>query len=146
MQIRPVRAADKNQWQKLWQGYLAFYKAQVPQEVTDHTWNCLHSDSREISCFVAQAEDGQLLGFVHFLFHPVTWAIQPRCYLEDLFTAPEARGQGAGRALIKAVYEAARKEGSDQVYWLTADDNHQAQVLYDKLASKTGFIKYQKAL
>ena len=52
-------------------------------------------------------QDGRLVGIVHYLFHPVTWSIAPRCYLEDLFVSPDARGSGAGRALIEAVYRAA---------------------------------------
>ena len=90
--------------------------------------------------------DGVLIGFVHYLFHPVTWADAPRCYLEDLFTAEAARNTGAGRALIEAVAQAAKAKGSDQVYWLTEDNNERAQHLYNKVADKTVFIKYQRNL
>ena len=88
--------------------------------------------------------DGQVLGIVHYLFHPVTWAVGPRCYLEDLFTAEEARGKGVGRALIEAVHAEADRRGADQVYWLTAEDNATARALYDKVATRTPFIKYRR--
>jgi len=146
MQIRPPVAADEKQWRDLWQQYLVFYKSNVSSDVTRHTWNELINDSGSIHGFVAEDNTGQLLGLVHYLFHPVTWAIAPRCYLEGLFTTPEARGKGVGRTLIEAVTKAARLKGSDQVYWLTERDNVQAQALYDKIATKTGFIKYQKPL
>ena len=66
------------------------------------------------------------------------------CYLQDLFAAPEARGTGAGRALIEAVYKASDDAGCPVVYWNTADDNATARVLYDRIARKTEFIKYQR--
>jgi ribosomal protein S18 acetylase RimI-like enzyme len=74
----------------------------------------------------------------------VTWAIGPRCYLEDLFVDPNARVNGVGRALIEAVYRAADAAGADQVYWLTAGDNARARALYDKVATVTPFIKYRR--
>ena len=46
---------------------------------------------------------GFLLGLVHYLFHRSTTRIEPTCYLQDLFTAPTARGRGVARALIEAV-------------------------------------------
>ena len=51
------------------------------------------------------------------------------CYLEDLFVSSDARGSGAGRALIQAVYRAADAANADQVYWLTAQSNMTARKL-----------------
>ena len=65
------------------------------------------------------------------------------CYLQDLFTAPEARGQGAGRALIEAVYDRAQVAGASRVYWLTQETNATARALYDTLADRPGFIQYR---
>ena len=66
------------------------------------------------------------------------------CYLQDLFTAPEARGQGVARALIEAVYAAADAAGAPSVYWLTAEDNYAGRMLYDRVAAKTPFIRYSR--
>jgi GNAT superfamily N-acetyltransferase len=65
---------------------------------------------------VAEGPDGALLGFGHCVLHQGTWAKTPLCYLEDLFAAPAARGQGVGRALIEAVYSRAQAQGWDRVY------------------------------
>lgn len=70
----------------------------------------------------------------------------PVCYLQDLFTAKEARGKGVGRALINAVYERAKADGSPRVYWLTHETNTVAMQLYDKVADKSGFVVYRKPL
>lgn len=142
--VRTFRESDHDQWANLWRGYLDFYEADVPGDVSELTWRRLLDPEAPIMGFCAAREDSVLLGMVHYLFHPVTWAAGPRCYLEDLFTAPEARGQGVGRALIEAVYAAADARGADQVYWLTAETNATARRLYDSVASVTPFIKYRR--
>jgi GNAT superfamily N-acetyltransferase len=142
--IRALRPEDHTQWDLLWRGYLDFYETDVPADVTELTWRRLLDPEAPILGFCAAENDGTLLGIVHYLFHPVTWSAGPRCYLEDLFTTPEARGRGVGRALIEAVYTAADKRGADQVYWLTQDSNGTARRLYDQVATVTPFIKYRR--
>lgn len=144
MTIRPLQAADRIQWDPLWQGYLTFYEQNLPSEVTDCTWRRLLDPDVDIHGLCAVGEAGRLLGIVHFLYHPVTWSVQDRCYLEDLFVDPRARGLGIGRKLIEAVYGAADERAAQQVYWLTQDFNHVARALYDRVAKLTPFIKYQR--
>lgn len=142
--IRPLEPRDKDAWQPLWRGYLDFYETSVSEEVTAATWRRIVDPGGEIHGLGAFDKDGRLVGIVHYLFHPVTWAIGPRCYLEDLFVGPKARGSGAGRALIEAVYRAADAEGADQVYWLTAHSNATARRLYNRVAQLTPFVKYRR--
>jgi GNAT superfamily N-acetyltransferase len=142
--IRPLAQSDREAWLPLWRGYLTFYQASVPDEATAETWRRLTDPQGPIRGFGAVDDDGRLIGFVHYLFHPVTWSASDRCYLEDLFVSPEARGSGAGRALIEAVYEAADAVGANQVYWLTAEDNTTARRLYDRIGRLTPFVKYQR--
>lgn len=139
--VRRFAQDDYAAWLPLWCGYTEFYRTAVADDVTHETWRRV-SGAGPVFGFGAEL-DGRLVGLVHYLFHPVTWAIGPRCYLEDLFVAPEARGHGAGRALIKAVYAQADREGADQVYWLTHEDNAAARALYDTLGSYGGMIKYR---
>ena len=79
-------------------------------------------------------------------YHRTTTQIAPSCYLQDLFTAEEARGKGVGRALINAVYQRAMTAGSPRVYWQTHETNRVAMRLYDKVAEKSGFVVYRKVL
>jgi GNAT superfamily N-acetyltransferase len=142
--VRPLAADDREQWLGLWKGYLDFYESDVPASVTNLTWNRLLDPEAPIHGLCAATTDGRILGIVHYLFHPVTWAAGPRCYLEDLFTSADARGRGVGRALIEAVYAAADARGADQVYWLTQEFNATARRLYDQVATATPFIKYRR--
>ena len=85
-----------------------------------------------------------MLGLTHYLFHRSTTAIEPVCYLQDLFTDEAARGKGVGRALINGVYQQAMLAGSPRVYWQTHETNLTAMQLYDKVAERSGFVVYRK--
>ncbi|HTP78265.1 MAG TPA: GNAT family N-acetyltransferase, partial [Rhizomicrobium sp.] len=63
-----------------------------------------------------------------------------------LFTSEHSRGEGVGRKLIEAVYEEARKAGSERVYWQTHETNARAMVLYNQVAERSGFLVYRKQL
>jgi GNAT superfamily N-acetyltransferase len=80
----------------------------------------------------------------NYLFHRSTTAIEPSCYLQDLFTLEASRGKGVASALIHGVYERAKLAGSPRVYWQTHETNVTAQSLYDKVAERSGFIVYRK--
>jgi GNAT superfamily N-acetyltransferase len=138
--VRFVTRQDYDRWLPLWDGYNAFYKRSGPSalapEITAMTW---------ARFFDAHAESGgALLGLTHYLFHRSTTAIEPTCYLQDLFTSEAARGKGVGRALINGVYEQAKRAGSSRVYWQTHETNLSAMQLYDKVADRPGFVIYRK--
>lgn len=139
--VRPLTADDRKDWEELWKGYQEFYGADLSAD-TDRLFNELLAAKPEGPLCLVYEDEGRLLGIVHYLYHQTCWGPEPRCYLNDLFTAPKARGKGVGRALIEAVYNAADTAGAAQVYWLTQDFNEAARRLYDKLATKTPFIKY----
>jgi GNAT superfamily N-acetyltransferase len=143
--IRPLGPEDRADWEPLWAGYLAFYEATIPSTVTETTWARLNDPAEPMHALGAFI-DGQLVGIVHYLFHRSTWTTGDYCYLQDLFTDEAARGRGAGRALIQAVYERARAASASRVYWLTQEGNATARALYDKLADRSGFIQYRKML
>ncbi len=143
LSIRSAVPADFEQWLPLWEGYNRFYERVVPAAVTQMTWSRFFDAYEPMHAIVAEQE-GQLRGVVHYLFHRNTAMIAPTCYLQDLFTANEARGQGIGRALIEAVYERAQASGSPRVYWMTQESNATARKLYDQVAERSGFIQYRR--
>lgn len=147
--IRPVTAADHAAWKPLWDGYNAFYgrsgPTALPEEVTRTTWARFLDPAEPVHALVAE-RGGALLGLAHYLFHRSTIQVEPSCYLQDLFTAPAARGLGVGRALIERVYELAGLAHAPRVYWQTHESNAAAMRLYDRVAEKSGFVVYRKML
>ena len=147
--IRSVSRDDYAQWLPLWDGYNAFYGRSGPTalapEITAMTWARFFDAYEPVHALVAES-GGELLGLTHYLFHRSTTAIEPNCYLQDLFTSEAERGKGVGRALINGVYAQARLAGSPRVYWQTHETNHTAMQLYDKVAERPGFVIYRKLL
>ena len=147
--IRPVDRHDFQQWLPLWDGYNAFYGREGPTalspDITRITWDRFFDAAEPVHALVADA-GGQLIGLTHYLFHRGTTTAAPVCYLSDLFTTQSARGKGVGKALIQAVYAAARLAGSPRVYWQTHETNHTAMRLYDNVAERSGFVVYRYML
>jgi GNAT superfamily N-acetyltransferase len=147
--IRPLDPADYDQWLPLWDGYNAFYgrsgPGALPLATTRATWSRFFDPAEPMHALVADS-DGRLFGLVHFLYHRSTISIPLVCYLQDLFTAEDTRGRGVASALIRAVYEEAKRAGASRVYWHTHETNHAAQSVYNKLAERSGFIVYRHML
>jgi len=145
---RALTADDRADWEERWRSYLIFYEAKLPEAQTETTWARLMdpaSDPHGLAALDGGAgADGRMIGIVHYLFHASTWTPGPVCYLQDLYVDEAARGTGAGRALIEAVYAAADEAGASQVYWLTQHFNETARRLYDRIGKATPFIKYNR--
>ena len=145
MIIRALRQDDRSAWQPLWDGYNLFYeRPNFSSEITQATWGRFFNPVEPVFAGVAEL-DGKVVGLVHYLYHRSTTMVEDVCYLQDLFTAPEARGRGVGRALVEHVCSEATKAGSRRVYWNTHEDNP-ARQLYDRLATLSSFRRYIREL
>ena len=140
--IRPISGGDRQLWEPLWRGYLDFYQTTIPQEATELTWTRL-TTTHEVEGFLACSKDGAVLGLVHFFCHPSTFSVGCSCYLEDLYVTPTARGKRVGRRLIAAVVDAAKAKGAQTVYWQTEEFNGTARRLYERVAKRTPYVRYQ---
>lgn len=145
VEIRPVGDADHDAWLPLWQGYQRFYMTEIPAEVIATNWRRFLDPADPLHAALAWA-DGQAVGLVHWLYHRSSWTIGDYCYLEDLYIARDLRGQGVGRQLIDYVEAAARDSGCSKLYWLTHETNTMAMRLYARVAERSGFVQYAKAL
>ena len=142
VEIRPVTAADADDWRRMWRAYLDFYETELPETVYDTTFARLLAPGPDGPFGLLAVADGRPVGLVHYIFHQHCWKPEGTVYLQDLYADPEVRGRGVGRALIEAVYAAADAAGRPSVYWLTQDFNHTARQLYDRIAVQTPFIRY----
>ncbi|WP_370373798.1 GNAT family N-acetyltransferase [Henriciella pelagia] len=144
LDIRPLRDNDRAEWTRLWTGYLEFYESTLPDEVYEATFTRLLDPAMTDMHGLIAEQDGKPCGLVHYLFHRHCWRTEDVCYLQDLYVDPQTRGGGVGRALIEAVYAAADRNGTPSVYWMTQEFNYRGRMLYDQVASRTPFIKYQR--
>lgn len=133
------------QWAPLWQGYLTFYKSKMSDAQTSLSWKRITNSAQQDMFGFAMEIDGKIVGFVHLISHMSMWTEKPYCYLQDLFVDEHYRNQGLARKLIEHAYQVCAND-FDRVYWLTQADNHTAQLLYDRIADKTGFIQYKHSL
>lgn len=134
--------ADRPGWQRLWDGYLRFYREELDADITDATFKRLCTGSNAMFGFVAE-RDGVLVGLVHALLHTSTWSTTTYCYLEDLFVAKGARGTSIGKDLISTVASEAGRRGAEKLYWHTQEFNGPARSLYDQVAKQTSFVMYE---
>lgn len=140
--IRDATSSDRDDWLRLWKAYLAFYKVDLQDDVTDHTWQRLLDPASRLSMRLAVLE-GAVVGFAIHHFHESTWVKTPECYLEDLFVDGTIRGKGIGRALIEDLIHICKEKGWSRLYWHTDEDNHRAQALYDSYVKSDGHIRYR---
>jgi GNAT superfamily N-acetyltransferase len=134
--VRPVAEEDRPSWAALFAAYRDFYELDEDDAVVDTVWDWLMDDAHEVRALVAaHPANGDLVGIAHYrtFARPSTGA--SGIFLDDLFTAPAARLQGVGRALIDGVSAVAAREGATKVRWLTAPGNATARRLYDSVAS-----------
>jgi GNAT superfamily N-acetyltransferase len=142
--IRPLEDRDFPAWRELWSAYLKFYRAEVSDSVTQTSFKRLRQRADGLAGLVTQADDGELVGFVHLVFHPSTWSTDSYCYVEDLFVSPSARGTGAAMDLLRAAYAEADRRGASRTYWETQVFNGAARSLYDQVAHPTSFVVYER--
>jgi len=143
MTLRELERSDYDNWHVLWKGYQDFYKVNIPQSVTEKTFDRLLNKNEEMKCLVFES-DGKLIGLVHYIFHRSTWTEGNYCYLQDLYVIPTQRSKGIGKKLIESVYKEAKNNNCSRVYWLTHETNYQGRSLYDRVADNAGFIQYRK--
>ncbi|KQR07866.1 MULTISPECIES: GNAT family N-acetyltransferase [Xanthomonas] len=80
--------------------------------------------------------DGQALGFAVYFFNYSTWLGRNGLYLEDLFVRPEARGKGAGLALLRHLAQLAVQRGCGRFEWSVLDWNQPAIDFYQAVGAR----------
>ncbi len=141
-QVRELAERDRGAWQELYAGYGDFYKTPLSDDKADRVWAWLMDPGYEAFGLVAVDADDRPIAIAHFRQFARLLADGVGIYLDDLFTAPDARGTVAGTALIGRLEEIARERGASVVRWLTTNDNFVGQKLYDRLARRTMWGTY----
>ncbi|MFI5060260.1 MAG: GNAT family N-acetyltransferase [Actinomycetales bacterium] len=140
-----VRRVEDNEfftWLDLYAGYGEFYKTPLTDEKALLVWSWITDKNHELEAYFALNDEGEPIGLAHV--RPFARPLDGTrgLYLDDLFVAPDARGDGAGKAILEALRDRARTEGFSVVRWITAKDNEAARHVYDQVAEKTKWVTY----
>lgn len=141
--IRPARPADAAQLAGLARGYIEFYRRRQPPDERLADWLALFHERPAVGAQFVAEEDGRLLGFATVYLTYSTLALRPTAVMNDLFVVPEQRGRGIGRALIERSAAYARESDCGVLSWRTQSDNETAQLLYDRIGTRTGWVTYE---
>ncbi len=145
--VRYAVAEDQKDWAAMWRRFLH----DKPNEPGDRTtekknWSRIMDSANPLRCLIGVDGDGNKVGFVLFVVFPFTWSVLDVCYLEDLYVSPDARRKGYASALMEALADVGRKENWYKIFWMTEADNHAAQRLYDTVAERMDYLRYDMNL
>ena len=94
----------------------------------------LFSPQPRAFCDIAE-QDGAPVGFAFWFYNFSTFEGRCGIYLEDLFVIPEARGSGAGLALMRRLAQRCRDEDLRRLEWAVLDWNAPTIAFYDRLGA-----------
>ncbi len=80
--------------------------------------------------------DGAAIGFALFFHNFSTFEGRPGLYLEDLFVQPDARGMGAGKALLARLAQIALDRDCARLEWSVLDWNAPAIAVYRAIGAQ----------
>jgi GNAT superfamily N-acetyltransferase len=80
--------------------------------------------------------DGEPVGMAVWFFNYSTWQARNGLYLEDLYVTPDARGLGAGKAMLKRLAGIAIENGCGRFEWSVLDWNEPAIRVYDAIGAE----------
>jgi GNAT superfamily N-acetyltransferase len=142
--IRRVTETDLADLRPLVRAYCDFYGVAPSDEALLALSRALIADpEHEGVQLVARDEVGFAVGFATVYW---TWSSLSAFRigtLEDLFVAPEARGQGLAEELIEAARAECGRHGARELGWQTAKDNLRAQRVYERIgADRSEWLDY----
>ncbi|WP_304164003.1 GNAT family N-acetyltransferase [Phenylobacterium aquaticum] len=94
----------------------------------------LFGPNPRLFCDIAEA-DGAPVGFAIWFYNYSTFLGRHGIYLEDLFVVPEARGLGAGKALLRRLAQRCGDEGLARLEWSVLNWNAPSIAFYDSLGA-----------
>ena len=140
--VRPPVAADRDAWASLYALYAAFYGVEQTVEQRATVWGWIHDPGHEVAALLLIDAAGLPVGLAHYRPFARPLASSTGGYLDDLFVHPASRGAGGANLLLAELRWIAQANGWTVIRWITAEDNHRARAVYDRSASRTGWVTY----
>jgi len=141
--VRPAQERDRAAFQEMWADFVAL----APGEPGNHrmgdlNWSRVMDEENGLSCILAVDETDTPVGFTLYLAFPFSWSRGDVCYLQDIYVRARFRGRGVARTMIGRLRELGEAAGWFKIFWMTQSDNFTAQRLYDSLAVRKDYIRY----
>ncbi len=134
--IEPVTEKNLQEILPLIRMYQEFYKIADISDSRNREFFAQFGPGSQAGCQFAFRGNGKVVGFATVYFSYTSSIARKTAVLNDLFTLPEARRQGIGRALIEHSWQYASSKGAARLQWATQVDNHTAQSLYRSIGAK----------
>ena len=142
--VARVTAADRADWERLWQAWQDYMEGAVPAAVTATSWDLMMREDGGLTALIARDPVGTAVGFANVSTTPFAWTASPTLFLQDLFVLEEVRGAGAGEALLKGVYQLADDLDASQVFWMVDEDDARLQGFYARHGIRTPYLRYMR--
>ena len=137
-----VEAPEYGEILPLVAAYQRFYEVE-PDEARNEAYFRRFLAPSVVGALLGARVDGALVGYACLHWRSDTVAARDVVCLHDLYVIEDARGSGAGRALLETAAAIARDRGAAALVWSTAPDNDIAQRLYDRTgATRSTWIEY----
>jgi GNAT superfamily N-acetyltransferase len=144
VEIAPIADEEFEELLPLIAAYQRFYEVERVDEARNRGFFRRFLAPSEDGLLLGARNEGRLLGYACLYWHFSSLEATECVLMNDLFVDESARGQGVGRALIKASADVARERGVPFVEWSTAPDNKTAQRLYDSTgAERSEWFSYE---
>jgi GNAT superfamily N-acetyltransferase len=144
IRVAGAAPADKDSWLSLWHAWQRHVKGAVPADVTERTWQRSQEPDGGLRILLGFMAHGEAIGFATMSFTPFAWTGSDIAFLQDLYVLDRARGEGAGEALLRAVYRTADERGASQVFWMVDETDERLQRFYARNAIRTPYLRYMR--
>jgi len=135
LQIRPATPDDAELIVRFVRELAVYEKAEHEVLATpEHVKRTLFSDNPAVFGLICLHGD-QPVGFAVYFFNYSTWQGRHGLYLEDLYVTPEARGLGAGTALLRRLAQIAVEKDCGRFEWSVLDWNLPSIEFYARLGA-----------
>ena len=140
--IRYLEQKDKENWEKLYNGYADFYKVQMNKRILETLWSWIQDENHIVNGICYELE-GNIVGIAHYRTMPRPIKGHYIGFLDDLFVKPDFRRKKIAQKLINHLKSLSKDNNWDGIRWITHSSNENAKKLYDKIANNTGFELYE---
>ena len=135
--IEPVSASNLEEVLPLIRQYQEFYEiSDIDDDRNREFFSQFNESSNDGCLFLYRNDEGTVVAFATVYFTFISSIPARVGVMNDLYTIPDYRRTGIGKRLIDHCLHFALGKGAARLQWLTAEDNTQAQKVYDSLNTK----------